>query len=131
MMVFLADDIFVSEIRGVSRPLTNISIILKLKLSWVFPKFVSRNGILEKSQLRYFFESEQKLKYRLQFFSRNPGQAYFDLNLLITLIFFSIYKAYYISNQKQKKVDIFKTFKDEVNNVFDTNIFRQVKTGNS
>ena len=57
-------------------------------------------------------------------------QAYFDLNLLITLIFFSIYKAYYISNQKQKKVDIFKIFKDEVNNVFDTNIFRQVKTGN-
>ena len=39
-------------------------------------------------------------------------------------------KAYYISNQKQKKVDIFKIFKDEVNNVFDTNIFRQVKTGN-
>ena len=57
-------------------------------------------------------------------------QAYFDLNLLITLIFFSIYKAYCISNQKQKKVDIFKIFKDEVNNVFDTNIFRQVKTGN-
>ena len=42
----------------------------------------------------------------------------------------TIYKAYYISNQKQKKVDIFKFFKDEVNNVFDTNIFRQVKTGN-
>jgi hypothetical protein len=57
-------------------------------------------------------------------------QAYFDLNLLITLIFFSIYEAYYISNQKQKKVDIFKIFKDEVNNVFDTNIFKQVKTGN-
>ena len=57
-------------------------------------------------------------------------QAYFDLNLLITLICFSIYKAYYISNPKQKKVDIFKFFKDEVNNVFDTNIFRQVKTGN-
>ena len=57
-------------------------------------------------------------------------QAYFDLNLPITLIFFSIYKAYYISNQKKKKVDIFKIFKDEVNNVFDTNIFRQVKTGN-
>ena len=35
-------------------------------------------------------------------------QAYFDINLLITVIFFSIYKAYYISNQKQKKVDIFK-----------------------
>jgi hypothetical protein len=60
--------------------------------------------------------------YRLQprFFIYD--QAYFDLNLLITLIFFSIYKAYYISNQKQKKVDIFKFFKDEVNNVFDTNI---------
>jgi hypothetical protein len=40
----------------------------------------------------------------------------------ITLIFFSIYKAYYISNQKQKKGDIFKFFKDEVNNVFDTNM---------
>ena len=58
-------------------------------------------------------------------------QAYFDLNLLIiTLIFFPIYKAYYISKEKQKNVDIFKIFKDEVNNVFDTNIFRQVKTGN-
>jgi hypothetical protein len=58
-------------------------------------------------------------------------QAYFDLDLLITLIFFSIYKAYYISNQKQKNVDIFNCFKDEVNNVFDTNIFRQVKPGHS
>ena len=49
--------------------------------------------------------------------------------MVVTLIFFPIYKAY-ISNQKKKKVDIFKIFKDEVNNVFDTNIFRQVKTGN-
>ena len=40
-------------------------------------------------------------------------QVYFDL--LITLIFFLYNKAYYISNQKQKKVDIFKIFKDEVN----------------
>jgi hypothetical protein len=63
-------------------------------------------------------------------FGYKIDQAYFDLNLLITLIFFSISKAYYISNQKQKKVNIFKFFKDEVNNVFDTNIFRQVKTGN-
>ena len=57
-------------------------------------------------------------------------QAYFDLNLLITLIFVSIYNAYYISNQKPKKVDIIDIFKDEVNNVFNANIFRQVKTGN-
>ena len=35
-----------------------------------------------------------------------------------------MYQAYYTSNQKQKKVDIFKFFKDEVNNVFDSNIFR-------
>ena len=72
--LFLADDIFVPEVMGFPGfPLTNIRIILKLKLSWVFPKFVSRNGVLEKSQLRYFFESEQKLKYRLKFFSKNPG----------------------------------------------------------
>jgi hypothetical protein len=55
----------------------------------------------------------------------NISDEGFDLT--VTLIFFSIYKAYYISNQNQKKVDIFKNFKDEVNNVFDTNIFRQVK----
>ena len=53
-----------------------------------------------------------------------------SISISITLIFFSIYKAYYISNQNQNKVDIFKIFKDEVNNVFDTNSFRQVKTGN-
>ena len=47
-------------------------------------------------------------------------QAYFDLNLLITLIFLYINKAYYISNQKQKKVDIFKVILHQigVNNVF-------------
>jgi hypothetical protein len=53
-----------------------------------------------------------------------------DSTVMSVLIFFSIYKAYYISNQKQMKVDIFKLFKDEVNSVFDTNISRQVKTGN-
>jgi hypothetical protein len=55
--------------------------------------------------------------------------SYFDCSSLYFLIV-SIYKAYYISNQNPKKVDIFKFFKDEVNNVFATNIFRQVKTGN-
>jgi hypothetical protein len=46
-------------------------------------------------------------------------QAYFDLNLLITLIFLYINKAYYISNQKQKKVDIFKVILHQIwmNNV--------------
>jgi hypothetical protein len=57
MMVFLADDIFVSEVRGVSR----LAPYEHKNYSQVFPKFVSRNGNLEKSQLRYFFESEQKL----------------------------------------------------------------------
>jgi hypothetical protein len=47
------------------------------------------------------------------------------------LLEYDIYECKdYISNKKQKKVDIFKIFKDEVNNVFDKNIFRQVKTGN-
>ena len=41
-------------------------------------------------------------------------QAYFDLNLLITLIFLYINKAYYISNQKQKKVDIFKVILHQI-----------------
>ena len=47
-------------------------------------------------------------------------QAYFDLNLLITLIFLYKNKAYYISNQKQKKVDIFKVILHQirVNNFF-------------
>jgi hypothetical protein len=44
------------------------------------------------------------------------------IGLYIKLIIFQI--------KNKKKVDIFKIFKDEVNNVFDTNIFRQVKTGN-
>ena len=57
-------------------------------------------------------------------------QAYFDLNLLITLILFSIKKTYYISNQKKKKLHIFTIHKHEVNNVLNANNFRQVKTGN-
>ena len=38
------------------------------------------------------------------------AQAYLDLNLLIAFIFVSIFKAYF-SNQKQKKVDIYKICK--------------------
>jgi hypothetical protein len=49
--------------------------------------------------------------------------SYFVTNMDI----YRMYNVWHISNQKQKKVDIFKIFKDEVNNVFDTNIFRQSK----
>jgi hypothetical protein len=48
----------------------------------------------------------------------------------ITSVSCKMFYLCYISNQNQKKVDIFKMFKDEVNNAIDTNSFRKVKTDN-
>ena len=37
-------------------------------------------------------------------------EDYFDMNYLLTIIYFSIYKAYYMSDKKDKVIDIFKIF---------------------
>ena len=47
--------------------------------------------------------------------------AYFELNHVLTIIFFSIHKAHYTSNKKERKVDIFKIFKNEVYNTISAN----------
>ena len=43
--------------------------------------------------------------------------AYFEINYILTIVFFSIYKAHYASNQKEKKVNIFSIFKTEIYNI--------------
>jgi hypothetical protein len=69
MMVFLADDIFVPEVRGVSRlaPYEH-----KNYSQTQTQKFVSRNGILEKFQLRYFSLYNQQLEAPRSLYS-SPG----------------------------------------------------------
>ena len=52
---------------------------------------------------------------------------YYELNLLLTLIYFSIYKAYYVSNQKENVIDIFNIFKKEVEEINDIHNFFEVE----
>ena len=40
-------------------------------------------------------------------------QNYLALNFLITVVGFSIYKSYYISEQKTKYIDVYKIFANE------------------
>ena len=40
-------------------------------------------------------------------------QYYLALNFLITVVGFSIYKSYYISEQKTKYIDVYKIFANE------------------
>ncbi len=40
-------------------------------------------------------------------------KAYFDLNYFLTILSFSIYKGYYISEQKTKNINLFKLFSQE------------------
>ena len=38
------------------------------------------------------------------------SRKYYDFNYFLTIIGFSIYKAYYISEQKTKKLDVYSLF---------------------
>ena len=64
------------------------------------------------------------LTWKLLFWLHNiwPGLFWCD-------IFFSILLSLYFKSKTKESRYIY-FFKDELNNVFDTNIFRQVKTGN-
>ena len=54
---------------------------------------------------------------------------YFDINTLITVIFFSIYKAHFVSNKKETKIEIYKIFKKEINDIIKLNAIRNIETG--
>ena len=55
---------------------------------------------------------------------------YFDINTLITVIFFSIYKAHFVSNKKESKIEIFKIFKKEIYDIIRLHSIRNIETGN-
>ena len=45
---------------------------------------------------------------------RSP--EYYEINYLLTIIAFSIYKSYYVSEQKTKEIDVFAIFRGEITN---------------
>ena len=49
-------------------------------------------------------------------------KAYYEINHILTVVFYSIYKAHYVSNKKERKLDIFKIFKKEICDIFIINI---------
>ena len=55
-------------------------------------------------------------------------EAYYEINFLLTVIFFSIYKSYYISDSRRTKVDIFKIFKAEIKSIVEINNIIKRKT---
>jgi hypothetical protein len=48
--------------------------------------------------------------YHLVFSNKIFDKSYYDLNYFLTIIGFSIYKAYYISEQKTKRLDVYSLF---------------------
>ena len=67
------------------------------------------------------FLSKKKLKkieniIRLQhlvFGYKIFDKEYFHLNYFLTILAFTIYKSYYVSEQKTKKIDVYLLFKNE------------------
>jgi hypothetical protein len=54
-------------------------------------------------------------------------KSYYDFNYFLTIIGFSIYKAYYISEQKNKRLDVYSLFVREYLQIYGGNkIFRKV-----
>ena len=41
-------------------------------------------------------------------------KEYYELNYLLTVIYFVIYKSHYVSNKKEKNIDSFKILKKEI-----------------
>ena len=56
-------------------------------------------------------------------------KEYYDLNLFLTLISFSLYKAHFISEQKSKTVDTYNVFKSEVRSYIETRRFLNKNVG--
>ena len=80
----------------------------KMKIMNIFTFIVNITKEVKKMKTNLYIRDHVFNVETLVFGYKIYAQAYFDPNLLITLTFLYIYKAYYISNQKQKKVDIFK-----------------------
>jgi hypothetical protein len=51
--------------------------------------------------------------YHLVFGYKIFDKSYYDFNYFLTIIGFSIYKAYYISEQKTKRLDVYSLFARE------------------
>merc|ERR1712074_61483 len=49
---------------------------------------------------------------------------YYEINLILTIILYSIHKAYHISEQKTKNIDVFSIFKNEFLKI--QNIYRLI-----
>ena len=68
------------------------------------------NEVLKNSKITF------KIKLRhLVFGYKTSEEEYFDLNFFLTIVGFSIYKAYYISDQKTKNVNVYSIFRNEFN----------------
>ena len=45
--------------------------------------------------------------------------AYYDLNIFITIVTFTIYKSIYVSEQKQKQINVYNLFKHEFSRYYE------------
>ncbi len=60
---------------------------------------------------------------------KSGDACYYDLNLVLTYMYFAIYKAYYLSNCKEEKINITNIFKNEINNIIESNNILNKKNG--
>jgi hypothetical protein len=56
--------------------------------------------------LFFFYFNNNKILFKRLLFDK----SYYDFNYFLTIIGFSIYKAYYISEQKTKRLDVYSLF---------------------
>ena len=53
-------------------------------------------------------------------------KEYYDINYLLTIIMFTIYKCYCVSDHKNKNVDVYSIFRKELVGRYDINVLRKV-----
>lgn len=73
--------------------------------------------LLKRSNLDFLIKLQN-----LIFGYKITDNKYYSINYLITIISFSIYKSYYVSEQKTKNIDVYRIFVNEYTKRVDTNI---------
>lgn len=90
--------------------------------------FVHKFWTQIKEILRYFNIDEHICTLKnLVFGYKIADECYYGINLLLTIIGFSIYKAHYLSNQRERKIDVFHTFRNELLTLTDITKLTKIK----
>ena len=97
------------------------SLLFLCIICWFFLKDFKDSWVKIKELLKKSGIENDITLYHLVFGYKIFDKSYYDFNYFLTIIGFSIYKAYYISEQKTKRLDVYSLFVREYLQIYGGN----------